>query len=124
MATTIYKFLIFVKRKPGMTPQEFRDYYENKHAKIGRTIAPDVGAIKYVRRYLQPLDGDVSVRAPEFEYDEITEVWFRDFEKFKAVAERVSRGELSHEVEVDEGKFMDRSKTKFATVVECEQNFE
>jgi hypothetical protein len=123
MAETIYKFLIFIRRRPGMTPEEFHDYYENVHAKLGKTIAPDVGAIKYVRRYIQPLDGSVDRRAPDLEYDEITEVWFKDYAKFKAVAEKVSRGELSHEVEEDEKKFMDRSKTRFATVIECEQNF-
>ena len=123
MAEKIYKFLIFIRRRAGMTPDEFQHYYENVHAKIGRTIAPDVGACKYVRRYLHPLSGSVAARAHDMEYDEITEVWFRDYEKFRIVAERVSRGELSPEVEADEARFMDRSKTRFATVVEYEQNF-
>jgi hypothetical protein len=123
VAEKIYKFLIFIRRREGMTPDEFQHYYENVHAKIGRHIAPDVGACKYVRRYLQPLDGSLASRAVDIEYDEITEVWFKDYEKFKVVAEKVSRGELSPEVEADEKKFMDRSKTRFATVVEYEQNF-
>jgi hypothetical protein len=122
MGEPIYKFLIFIKRRPDMSPDEFRDYYENVHAKIGKTIVPDVGAFKYVRRYIQPLAGSVAERAEDLEYDEITEVWFKDFEKFKAVAERVSRGELSPEVEEDEKKFMDRSRTRFATVIEYEHN--
>lgn len=123
MAEPIYKFLIFIKRREGMTPAEFQHYYENVHAKLGKQIAPDVGAIKYVRRYLHPLDGSLDRRAADFEYDEITEVWFKNYEKFKAVAEKVSRGELSHEVEEDEAKFMDRSRTRFAMAVEYEQNF-
>ena len=124
MAEPIYKFLLFLKRKPGMTPEEFEDYYENVHSKLGKQIVPDVGAFKYVRRYIKPLAGSLDERAQDLEYDEITEVWFRDYAKFKAVAERVSRGELAPEVEADEAKFMDRSKTRFATVVEYEHSFE
>jgi hypothetical protein len=123
VAEKIYKFLIFVKRRVGMTPEEFQHYYENVHSKLGRQIAPDAGACKYVRRYIHPLDGSVSTRAEDLEYDEITEVWFKDYEKFRKVAERVSRGELAPEVEADEERFMDRSKTRFATVIEYEQNF-
>jgi len=123
MNQPIYKFLIFIRRKPGMTPEEFKDYYENVHAKLGKQIAPDVGAIQYMRRYIQPLDGSVDRRAPDIGYDEITEVWFHDFEKFKVVAEKVSRGELAPEVEEDEEKFMDRPMTRFATVVEVIQTF-
>ena len=123
VAKPIYKFLLFLKRKPGMTPEEFQHYYENVHSKLGRQIAPDVGAIKYVRRYIHPLDGSLDRRAEDMEYDEITEVWFDDYDKFKAVAERVSRGELAKEVEEDEAKFMERAKTRFATVIEFEQNF-
>lgn len=123
MAEPIYKFLIFVKRRPGMTPEQFQHYYENVHSKLGRQIAPDVGAIKYVRRYLHPLHGSLAGRAEDIEYDEITEVWFKNYEKFKLVAERVSCGDLAPEVEKDEEKFMDRSKTRFATVIEFEQNF-
>lgn len=123
MAEKIYKFIIFIKRRADMTPDEFQHYYENVHAKLGKQIAPDVGAIKYVRRYIQPLDGSVDRRAPDIEYDEMTEVWFRDYEKFKIVAEKVSRGELAPEVEEDEEKFMDRSRTRFGTVVEYEQTF-
>lgn len=123
MSEPIYKFCIFIKRKPGMTPDEFHDYYENVHAKLGKTIAPEVGAIKYVRRYITPLDGSLERRAPDIEYDEMTEVWFRDYEKFRIVAEKVSRGELAPEVEEDEAKFMDRSRTRFAFIVEHEQHF-
>jgi EthD domain len=124
VAEPIYKFVLFLKRKPGMTPEEFEHYYENVHSKLGKQIVPDVGAFKYVRRYLTPIAGSLGERAEDLEYDEITEVWFRDYEKFKAVAERVSRGELAPEVAEDEAKFMDRSKTRFATVVEYEHSFE
>ena len=91
-AEPIYKFLLFIKRRPDMTPEQFEHYYENVHSKLGKNIVPDVGAFKYVRRYLFPLDGSLDRRASDLEYDEITEVWFRDYAKFKVVAEKVSRG--------------------------------
>ena len=124
MAEPIYKFLLFIKRRADMTPEQFQHYYENVHSKLGKNIVPDVGAFKYVRRYIHPLDGSLDRRATDLEYDEITEVWFRDYEKFKRVAEKVSRGILAQEVIEDEEKFMDRTKTRFATVVEYEHDFE
>jgi hypothetical protein len=57
MTTPIFKLLILIKRRPGMSTQEFRDYYENKHSKLGGDIGVTVGMIHYVRRYLEPLNG-------------------------------------------------------------------
>ena len=31
----VYKVLLFLKRRPGMSVEAFRDYYENVHSKIG-----------------------------------------------------------------------------------------
>ena len=114
MTTPIFKLLILIKRRPGMSTQEFRDYYENKHSKLGGDIGVTVGMIHYVRRYLEPLNGG------ELEYDVLTECWFRDRAKFEMVAGPLSRGEFPPDVAADEERFMDRTKTRFLKVVEYE----
>jgi uncharacterized protein YuzB (UPF0349 family) len=114
MTTPIFKLLILIKRRPGMTTQEFRDYYENKHSKLGGDIGVTVGMIHYVRRYLEPLNGG------ELEYDVLTECWFKDRDKFEMVAGAVAKGQVAAEVVADEMRFMDRTKTRFLKVVEYE----
>jgi len=111
---TQYKMLILIKRRPGMPLEEFRDYYEQRHSKFGVEIAGAVGMIRYVRRYLEPISGE------EFDYDVLTECWFDDRAKFEAVVGAMAKGQLSPEIVADEQRLMDRSKTRFFTVVECD----
>jgi hypothetical protein len=114
MTTPVYKLLILIKRRPGMSIEDFRNYYENEHSKLGGDIGATVGMIHYVRRYLEPLNGG------ELEYDVLTECWFEDPAKLERVAGPLSRGEYRPEVAADEERFMDRTKTRFLKVVERE----
>lgn len=50
MTTPINKLLILIKRRPGMSVGEFRDYYENQHSKLGDDIGVKVGVVHYMRR--------------------------------------------------------------------------
>jgi hypothetical protein len=106
--------LILIKRRAGISTQEFRDYYENTHSKLGGDIGATMGMIHYARRYLEPLNGG------ELEYDVLTECWFNDRAKFETIAAALARGEVAPEVAADEARFMDRTKTRFLNVVEYE----
>ena len=114
MASDVFKLIILIKRKPGLSIAEFRDYYEQHHRKIGEAAAPAVGMFHYSRRFLDPVAGG------EPEYDVITENWFNDREKFEGLLSALKKGDLDPEVYADEERFIDRSKTRFCTVVECE----
>jgi EthD domain len=48
-----YKILLFMKRRAGMSVEDFRDYYENHHVPLVTKGAPSLG--RYVRRYIEPL---------------------------------------------------------------------
>jgi hypothetical protein len=113
-----FKVLIFLKRRPGMSLAEFRDYYENVHSKLGEKYA--VGLRRYIRRYVQPLPAAVPGIPDELGFDVITELWFDDRAVADKVAQFASRGELPAEVLADEERVFDRSKTRYATVVELD----
>ena len=49
---TSYKILLFMKRRPGMTVEAFRDYYESSHAPLCEKYS--AGMKRYIRRYLDP----------------------------------------------------------------------
>jgi hypothetical protein len=113
---TQYKMLILIKRRPGTSLEEFRDHYEQRHSKFAVEVAAAVGMSRYTRRYLQPISGG------EFDYDVLTECWFDDRAKFEMVVASMAKGQLSPEIVADEQRFMDRTKTRFFTVVECDSD--
>lgn len=109
-----YKLLILIKRRPGMSLEQFREHYEERHVKFAVDMAAAVSMCHYSRRYLQPISGG------EFDYDVLTECWFDDRARFEAVVAGMAKGKLSPEIVEDEERFMDRAKTRFFTVTECE----
>jgi len=113
MAAEIYKVLIFLKRRPGMSQDAFREYYENSHSKLAMKYM--VGARRYLRRYVKPVPAN-----DEMSFDVITELWYDDRAMAERVAAFASRGELPAEIIADEERVFDRSKTRYATLVECE----
>jgi hypothetical protein len=118
VAAQIFKVLIFLKRRPGMSLEAFRDYYENVHARLGEKYA--AGLRHYVRRYVQPLPDGSTGTPEEMSFDVITELWFDDRAVFEKVIEFAPRGALPADVLADEERVFDRSKTRYATVVELE----
>jgi len=120
MATATYKLLLFLKRRPGMSMQEFRDYYENVHSKIGEKYSD--GVLRYVRRYLQPLPDPHTGKPEEMEYDVVTELWFEDRSVFERVAALLSSGVMHPDVVEDEKRLFDRPKMRYAAVVECDSD--
>jgi EthD domain len=116
----VFKILMFLKRRPGMSLQAFRDYYEGVHSKLGEKYS--AGVSRYVRRYIEPLPGSRPDESHESDFDVITETWFEDRSAFERVARYLTGGELPAEVLADEERLFDRSKSRFTTVFECESN--
>jgi hypothetical protein len=108
------KLICHFKRKPGMTLEQFRDYYENHHVKLVREILPN--ASDYRRNYRiegEGFDfGTIGQAEGEPDYDVITEVWYPTREEFDAMAAIAARPEISAVIVADEEEFMDRSRTR------------
>ena len=117
MEKPVYKVLLFLKRRPGMSVEAFRDYYENHHRLLGEKYS--VGVRRYVRRYLDPVGGE-----GELPFDVVTEIWFDDPAVRDKVADFVSRGEPPADVIEDEERLFDRPKSRVAKVVEYESDME
>jgi hypothetical protein len=94
MTKEIHKLVIFMARRPDVSQQDFRTYYESTHARIGEEIAARVGVSRYVRRYVERLPATREVEADPFPYDVITEVWFDNREDFLKVTGSVPKGDL------------------------------
>jgi hypothetical protein len=117
MATT-FKILMFLKRRPGMSVEAFRDYYENRHAKLCEKYT--TGVQRYMRRFLDPLPDVATGVTAELPFDVITELWFEDEAVFRATVHYLSTSIMPEEVIEDEKNLFDRAKSRIATVIECE----
>ncbi len=114
------KIIEFVKRKAGLSPEEFRKYYEEVHAPLAVKHLGQYYA-KYTRNYVErSIEGEV----PQF--DCVTEMWFNDGRAAQALLRALggsgaSNGyqtELGRVFREDEERFMDRARLTAFTVIE------
>jgi uncharacterized protein (TIGR02118 family) len=118
MADKMYKILLLMKRRPGMTVAAFRDYYENRHVPLCAKYSG--GVTRYIRRFLDPQNHPETGPAGELPYDVITELWFDNEATFTATLAYITTSIMPDEVVEDEKNLFDRSSFRIATVVECE----
>lgn len=102
------KLVALLKRRPELSLEQFRDYYEHRHAPLfQRSIPPEVAdAIKY---YAQNHAVPLGSRGSESPFDCVTEFGFDDLERMR----RWTSWYLSDAGKVlrdDEERFMDTSK--------------
>jgi hypothetical protein len=107
----MYKLMVFVRRRAGMTHEEFKVYYDNIHSKMGDEYLPPY-CKKYLRHYITPAPHQMKLdRPPHPEFDCVVELWFdseADCHKFES---SVTDPELVKAIVADEEAFMDRRYT-------------
>lgn len=118
MTAPMYKILLLMKRRPGMSVEAFRDYYENHHVPLA--LKSPSGMTRYMRRFLDPQPHAETGTNEELPYDVITELWFDDEAVFKGTLKYLSTTVMSDEIVADEMNLFDRTTMRMATVVECE----
>jgi uncharacterized protein (TIGR02118 family) len=103
------KSITLIKRKPGLSQEEFIKHYEEVHVPLSLKHFPTFK--RYVRNYVIVPPG-----AEEPGFDCIMEIWFDDMEGAKAVSDALGgysalggyETELGLIFREDEEKFMDR----------------
>ena len=115
------KTIVLIKRKPGLTQEEFVRRYEEVHAPLALKHNPTIR--KHVRNHVTTLQTPPANK--ELGFDCITEVWFDDTEASKAGLQTVPiiypkeydklldswmSAEAAQAIREDEESFMDRSK--------------
>ena len=95
------KCIYFLKRKSGMTPEEFHKYWRDVHAPIAGDIP---GVKKYILCY--PLPSEFKDKEPA--YDGIAEMWY-DSEKSLAKAMASEAWKISGK---DGEVFIDQASSK------------
>lgn len=114
------KMIVMVKRKPGLTPEQFRDGYENSHARIAVELFGHLW-LEYRRNYLtigrsfEPGLGGGTGGPDEIGFDAVSEYILRD-EAAQTEMARIA-GEHRARIKEDEAKWFDQSR---CWIVGCE----
>ncbi len=111
----MYKIVGFLKKRPGMTTAEFREYYETYHRVIGEKVLAGYAA-QYMRRFLEPYGP--TAEADEQPFDVIMEIWYPDRATYEASQAHLSTPEIAAEIAEDEEKLFDRPENRFYHVQE------
>lgn len=114
----MYKLILLMKRKRGMSKEAFRRHYESSHVPLGVEALPL--ARRYVRNYLYAYPGGPDGEE-ELPYDAMTEIWFDSAEDCRHnMALLADRPEQAAIIAADEDKFIDGSKTLWFTSEQAE----
>jgi EthD domain len=110
------KMVFMLKRRPGMSRADFIQYYESHHARLGEKYVPN--AVRYVRRFLDPVPGPWSKPADEF--DVMTELWFANKQEADRAMAHLSEPKIHDEIAADEERLFDRSRSQVYLITEHE----
>jgi uncharacterized protein (TIGR02118 family) len=103
----MYKVMILIKRKPGISKEEFFKHYDEVHAPAAMKDFPQF--VRYERNYVLGIVDPPSRSHEEPEFDCITEIWYKDRKAFED-AESFWTGEGGKVILADNETFMDVSK--------------
>ena len=104
------KLIGLLKKKDGITQEEFLQYWKEKHAPLVVKLFP--GMKRYVQNHAVRLPGDRESRI-----DGVSEVWFDDLQSCQAAA-NFWQSDEGKVIRDDEEKFIDRSKMVFLVAEE------
>lgn len=107
--------ITLLKRRKGMSREDFRAYYETSHRRIGERVLAGY-ATRYVRRYLTPSDG----ADQPCDADVVMEIDFPDEATRDACFAALARPETAAMIATDEERLFDRSRIRMFSVTESE----
>ncbi len=115
------KTVNLLKRKSGMSMEDFIEHYESTHRRIGEKYLKG-HACHYVRRYLFPVADPATGETFEAAYDVLLEIWYPDQAAYDAFVAAVTDPEAAAEISADEANLFDRSSMRSFHVKEFESD--
>jgi hypothetical protein len=108
------KIVVLMKRRKGLTPEEYQTYYETKHRLLIKHFSEHV--VDYRRTYPLRNAGAPADYASlggggggELEFDGMTEIWVKDQAAMDKIFGVMANPEIARIFETDEANFIDRS---------------
>ncbi|KAL4899429.1 hypothetical protein BDW74DRAFT_183681 [Aspergillus multicolor] len=119
-----FKALLFLARKPDLTPTQFRAHYETVHVPLIKRLAGSDFPLSHRRMYLARLEGKddtypavvLAGTQEDFDFDCVTELTFVDEDAFKTFFGRRMEAGIKEAVDRDEGEFLDAGRLKLVVL--------
>ncbi len=113
----MFKAIFFLKRKPGITHEQFRQHYESSHVKLADKYLGHL-MIGYVRNYRSAVRGSRSLgrQTAQWDYDVITEWSLANEEALEEIYRLFADPVIGKAFYDDEEHFLDRDAT---LVIHC-----
>lgn len=118
----MFKMIVFLKRKPGMSDQAFRDYYEKNHAMLVQRSAPKMR--KYVRNYITPIGNEMYAPDDSGGVDCVTEAWFETTEDYESTISHILGSTIAEDLARDEENLFDRPFIRWFKAEEFESELD
>lgn len=117
------KQLVFLRKRPELTLEQFMDYYENQHSQLSKKMgrSPSIpNAQRYVRRYLTPEKNPVTGEVLDPGYDCIMEIWWNSREDFENSQRIIADPERLPAIKEDEARLFANHSNPVCTVTESD----
>lgn len=106
----MYKTIVCLRKKEGMSDEEFQDYWENRHAKLIEELHEDLNIVRYVQSHT--LRNRVSEtfsrsRGGNTMYDGVSEAWFESLDEMTSLAQNPKALKAVERLMRDEANFLD-----------------
>ncbi len=105
------RLVYLLRRKPGVSREEFQAYWRDKHGPFVAGLAPRFGIRRYVQSHAfdNPLDAMMvqSRGTSDKGFDGVTEIWWDSVEAFMAEAGTADGAEAARAFVDDEANFVD-----------------
>lgn len=115
------KQVVFLKKRPDISMEEFMDYYENQHSQLSKKLGAKPAlpnAQRYVRRYVTPEPNPLTGEVIHPGYDCIMEIWWNTREDFEAAMKGLGDPQFLEARKADELKLFATNSNPVCTVVE------
>lgn len=105
------KLVFAIRRRPGMSREEFQRYWREEHAGLVRRHADELRIRRYVQTHARDTDLDEALAGtrgsePRF-YDGVAELWWDSMEDLIAASTSEAGQAAGRELVEDEQRFID-----------------
>jgi EthD domain len=107
------KLIMFIKRKPGTTFEQFKHHYESNHVALALKLIPQIA--EYSRNYVRhgesykPAHLANVNKQVEADFDVLTEISFKTEVDYQKMVDTLADPKQGNQLAEDEETFVDRS---------------
>jgi len=112
------KHFFLITKKPEISAEEFRAYYEAHHVPLIKRLLPMFA--HYQRHYLDRSQSRIDAAQPDPDFDVITEIHFASQDDYDAFLQTASDPDVLAAIRADEANFLISDATRSLRILSVE----